>query len=176
MMKSLKHISVLLAAAAAAFLASAALCGAQSITEVYTDSTVVDRAPALDSTLAGANIFNLIDEVDTDGSITINQSAAVRSALANHISSNSSRKISGFRIRIYFNNSQNARGRSQAVAQAFAGAYPQMRVYRSYTSPYFKVTVGDFRTKAEAQRFADEIKGQYPSVFIVKENIHYPDI
>lgn len=166
-----------LAALAAAFLASLSLCGAQTVTEVVADSTAfIERAPSIDSTVAGVNIFNLIDEVDTDRSVTIKQSAAVRGALENQIAANPQRKISGYRIRIYFNNSQNARGASQAVAQEFANSHPHMRVYRSYTSPYFKVTVGDFRTKGEAQRFADSLNGQYSSVFIVKETINFPDI
>lgn len=178
-MKTRKNrILVCLAVSAAAFLASAGICSAQTVTEVVVaDSTaVVERAPVLDSTLAGVNIFNLIDGVDRDNSVTINQSAAVKSALDSHIRGNHDRKLTGYRVRIYFNNSQNARARSQAVAQEFASAHPSMRVYRSYVSPYFKVTVGDFRTKSEAQRFADGISGQFPSVFLVKENINYPDI
>ncbi|MBQ0122637.1 MAG: SPOR domain-containing protein [Bacteroidales bacterium] len=165
-----------LAVMAAAFAASTALCAAQTVTEVVVDSTAfIERAPVVDSTLAGADIFNLIDEA-AGATVSIRQSPAVRTALENQIAGNPQRKIYGFRVRIYFNNSQNARSGSQAVAEEFATLHPQMRVYRSYTSPYFKVTVGDFRTKGEAQRFADSIRGEYPSVFLVRETINYPEI
>lgn len=170
-------ILLCLAVFAATSTLSPVLCEAQTVTEVVVDSTAfLERTPSIDSTLAGTNIFDLIDEAGADGAVTIRQSPAVRNALEEQIAGNAERKISGFRVRIYFNNSQNARSRSQAVAEEFASLYPQMRVYRSYSSPYFKVTVGDFRTKGEAQRFADSISGDYPSVFLVRENINYPEI
>ena len=49
-------------------------------------------------------------------------------------------------------------------------------MYRSHVSPYFKVTVGDFRTRVDAQRFASRLtnSGAYRTVFVVKEQINYP--
>ena len=62
------------------------------------------------------------------------------------------------------------------LAAAFAERYPDIRVYRSHVSPYFKVTVGDFRTHADAQRFATRLtnSGAYQTAFVVKEQINYP--
>ena len=45
---------------------------------------------------------------------------------------------------------------------------------RIYANPYFKVTVGDFRTRSEAVRLLERIKGSFPSAFVVKENIEFP--
>lgn len=174
----MKKITINILLAAAVLFLSGVKLSAQNSTEVLVVDTAANfsAAPLVDSTLVGADIFNLIDEVDTDNSVKINQSPEISAALKQQISKNSGRKITGYRVRIYFNNAQNARGQSQYVAQSFAGAYPHIRVYRSHVSPYFKVTVGDFRTKSEAQRFANEISGQYPSVFIVKEIINFPDV
>ena len=52
--------------------------------------------------------------------------------------------------------------------------YPDVAVYRTYTNPYFKVTVGDCRTKSEAMKLLSRIKGNFSSAFVVKENIGYP--
>ena len=52
--------------------------------------------------------------------------------------------------------------------------YNDVAAYRSYVNPYFKVTVGDFRTKSEAMQLLQKIRGAFPSAFIVKENINYP--
>ena len=49
-----------------------------------------------------------------------------------------------------------------------------MSVYRGYENPYFKVSVGDFRTKEDARKFLNSIKGSYPSGFIVREKINNP--
>ena len=52
--------------------------------------------------------------------------------------------------------------------------YPGVAVYRTYTNPYFKVTVGDCRTKSEAMKLLSRIKRNFSSAFVVKENIEYP--
>ena len=92
------------------------------------------------------------------------------------ISSNSSRKVSGFRVRIFNDNKQNSRGASEAAMARFKGMYPGVAAYRTYSNPFFKVTVGDFRTKSEAMQLMQSIKGSFPSAFIVKETINYPPV
>jgi len=89
--------------------------------------------------------------------------------LQSYISDNSSRRNTCYRIRIYFNNSQDARTVSSEIARGFSERYPSVPVYNQYANPYFKVTVGDFRTKSDAMKFMTEIKNIYTSVFLVKE-------
>lgn len=145
-------------------------------TSAQADSvTAYEPLPDIDLSYSGKNIFDLLAASSlTSGTVNIDQTATVRSALSRHISANSGRKIQGYRVRIFFDNSQNARQRSESVASAFAAAYPDISIYRTYVSPYFKVTVGDFRSRDEAQLFAERLKGWFPSVFLVKENINYP--
>lgn len=136
----------------------------------YRDSIVYVRAGLVDSTLVGKNPFSAIDGVSID------QKLAVRMAMYHHISSNALRPIAGYRIRIFFDNRQNARNESDRVQKEFRHIFPEMEAYRSYVNPYFKVTVGDFRTRSEAMAQLMRIKSIYPSSFIVKENIAYPDV
>jgi hypothetical protein len=91
-----------------------------------------------------------------------------------HISANSKRTISGYRVRIFFDNKQTARAESENTLKKFNGLFPDVTAYRIYTNPYFKVTVGDFRTKSEAMALLARIKGDFPSAFVVKETIEYP--
>jgi hypothetical protein len=58
----------------------------------------------------------------------------------------------------------------------FTSAHPGIGAYRTYSNPFFKVTVGDFRSRSEAMELLNQIKDEFPSAFIVKENIHYPVI
>ncbi|MBR5055764.1 MAG: SPOR domain-containing protein [Bacteroidales bacterium] len=133
--------------------------------------------PDMDASYSGKNIFDLLSASSlTAGTVSIEQSSAMRSAFSRHIARNSSRRITGYRVRIFFDNSQNARQQSESVAGAFAAAYPGISIYRTYVSPYFKVTVGDFRSREEAQLFADRLKGRFPSAFLVKESINYPSL
>lgn len=142
------------------------LCGSQSFAQ---------NVSPVDSSLVGRDVFRMISDTP-GGSAAISQSEQVKSAFTRQINANGNRKLQGYRVRIYFDNSQDARSRSEYIARSFEENYPDIAVYRNHVSPYFKVTVGDFRTKAEAQRFADSISGQYPSVFLVKEPINYPDV
>ena len=129
----------------------------------------------VDSTLLGVDILSLIGQKGS-GTATVNQSYEIRNALSRHISNNAATKLQGYRVRIFFDSDQNARSKSEAVAAGFSERYPGVAVYRSHVSPYFKVTVGDFRTRDEAQRFASRLTGSglYRYVFVVKEPINYP--
>lgn len=134
------------------------------------ESGETSLAPAVDSTLIGKSIFNLLPNV------TVHQSEAILASMNRQISSNSSRRLSGYRVRIFNDNKQNARGASEAAMGRFKGMYPGIAAYRTYSNPFFKVTVGDFRTKSEAMRLLQQVKGSFPSAFIVKETINYPPV
>ncbi len=129
----------------------------------------------VDSTMLGADVLTLISQKGK-GSATVNQSIEIRNALSRHIVANSNKKMQGYRVRIFFGNDRTARAKSESIAAAFSERYPNIRVYRSHVSPYFKVTVGDFRTHADAQRFATRLtnSGAYQTAFVVKEQINYP--
>ncbi len=75
----------------------------------------------------------------------------------------------GFRVQIF-----SGLEREQAYAEQtkFKALYPTVGSYISYTQPYYRVRVGDFRTKLEAQKFLTELRKQYPSLFIFAEKIN----
>ena len=131
---------------------------------------------SVDSTLLGVDILSLIGKKSAVGSATVNQSLEIRQALSRHISANSATRLQGYRVRIFFDSDRTARAQSEAIAAGFSAQYPGIRVYRSHVSPYFKVTVGDFRTREDAQRFANRLtnSGAYRTVFVVKEQINSP--
>ena len=164
-----KAIIIILALVAASFAAMA-----QNKTEV--DSTYANRT-AVDSTLVGKNIFNVLGDKNTpatrEGKVVIDQTPEVAKAMSSHIARNASRSKTGYRIRIFFDNKQDARVKSEKVAASFKAQHPGIAVYRAYENPYFKVTVGDFRSKEDARKFLNSIKGSYPSGFIVRERINF---
>ena len=127
------------------------------------------RTSQVDSTLIGRNILSVIGN-----GVTVNQSPAMRSAFDRYVSNNASKKMAGYRIRVFFDNGQNARNRSEAIARSIANSYPGIGVYRTFESPNFKVSVGDFRTKDEALKVYQSLKSSYPTALILKENINYP--
>ena len=66
-----------------------------------------------------------------------------------------------------------ARQESSAIEQAFSESYPAMPVYREFDDLYYKVAIGDFRTKTDAMRFLESIRRFYPSAFIFSDNINF---
>lgn len=92
------------------------------------------------------------------------------------INSKTQRKMQGYRVRIFFDNKQSARSESEDLVAAFSETYPDIAVYRIYENPYFKVTVGDFRTRSQAMQFMLRIRRTYPQAFITREHIAYPPL
>ena len=124
---------------------------------------------AVDSVLVGKDILGIIGP-----GVSIDQTPVVRSALRTYIASNKGKELSGYRIRVFYDNGQNARTKSESIERYIAGTYAGIRVYRTYESPNYKVSVGDFRTKDEALGLYNSLKAIYPTAFIIKENINCP--
>ena len=130
----------------------------------------VDNGSAqVDSTLMGRSILSVLGS-----GVKVNQSQAMRSAFDSYVSNNASKKLTGYRIRVYFDNGQNARTRSEAIARSVSNTYPGIGVYRTFESPNYKVSVGDFRTKDEALKVFHSLKASYPTALLLKETINYP--
>lgn len=151
---------------------------AQTLPDGYemVDSVVYRPVAAVDSTLAGKDIFHILPSkrAGDDADVQIRQSQEIMSSMRQHIASNSKRTSSGYRVRIFFDNKQTARTESEKTLKRFKELFPGVAAYRIYANPYFKVTVGDFRTKSEAMALLTRIKGAFPSAFVVKESIEYP--
>ncbi|MBQ3766399.1 MAG: hypothetical protein II874_06670 [Bacteroidales bacterium] len=127
------------------------------------------RTSEVDSTLVGRSILSVLG-----GGVTVNQSPSMRAAFDRYLAGNAAKKMSGYRIRVYFDNGQSARNRSEAIARSISYSFPGIGVYRTFASPNFKVSVGDFRTKDEALKVYQALKATYPTALILKETINYP--
>lgn len=155
---------------------------AQTLTEpmkIHPADTIVYESPTLvDTTLVGTDIFDALHlrKSEDKGLVTLHQSQAIEESVRTHIIANKGRSLNGYRIRIFFDNSQNARVNSGGAYGTFLKLFKDIPAYRSYVNPYFKVSVGDFRTKAEAMEKLIHIKKVFPTAFIVKEKINFPHI
>lgn len=79
---------------------------------------------------------------------------------------------SRFRIRIFFDSGQDARNRGSHVKAQFGKLYPTIPVYFSYKNPHYLVDVGNYITKAEANKTLGIISASYPHAFITE--VHIP--
>ena len=140
------------------------------------DSLVYIHVSGVDSLLVGKDVFHVMPLKAKGGNadVEIYQSQEVASALRKQIVDNAKRTMNGYRVRIFFDNKQTARVESEETLKRFESMYHDVKAYRTYANPYFKVTVGDFRTKSEAMELLSRIKREFPSAFVVKENIEFP--
>lgn len=77
--------------------------------------------------------------------------------------------VYGYRVQVFFGNDRKEAYNEQA---RFNSYYPEYATYISYTQPNYRVKVGDFRTKAEAQRLVNELRPTFPTLFIFNERIN----
>jgi hypothetical protein len=77
----------------------------------------------------------------------------------------------GYRVQIY---SGINRKDAYAAQSRFNDAYPEMRTYISYTEPNYKIRAGDFRSRLEAEKLMQELKGKFTSLFIIAGKIDPP--
>lgn len=140
------------------------------------DSLVYRPASAVDTLLVGKNILDIMPQKDSGAVATVNvhQSDTLSASLKEHVAANAARTMNGYRVRIFFDNKQTARVASEETLKRFESMYHDVVAYRTYANPYFKVTVGDFRTKSEAMALLERIRYEFPSAFVVKENISFP--
>ena len=168
----MKRFILAIGAILISYLAADAQVVNASQDESAIDSVVYRQADAVDVKLKGRSIFDVLDKQSDNISIT--QDASIKSGMNSHIIKNAKKKMSGYRVRIFFDNKQDSRGASEAVAGRFRALYPGYNVYRSFANPFFKVTVGDFRTKSEANVALRVIVNDFPSAFVVREKFRFP--
>ncbi|GAB4249988.1 MAG: hypothetical protein Kow0079_02900 [Vicingaceae bacterium] len=82
-------------------------------------------------------------------------------------------KYEGFKIQIY---SDSKKQPAKKIQADFIISYPEIKSELIYQQPFFKVRVGNFRTKLEAIKFKKEIESKFPNCFIVTDEIDFPEI
>ncbi|HER09220.1 MAG TPA: SPOR domain-containing protein [Bacteroides sp.] len=84
--------------------------------------------------------------------------------------------VPGYRIRIFSDSGIGAKEEQQRVRARFLSLYPGVDAYYHYDEPFFKVYVGDCRTKSEALKLYDRVKNQFPNPILVEDYIRIKNI
>ena len=80
--------------------------------------------------------------------------------------------VPGYRIRIFSESGLGAKEQQQRIRARFLSLYPDIDAYYRYDDPYFKVYVGDCRTKSGAIKLYDRIVGNFANLIIVPDYIN----
>jgi hypothetical protein len=85
--------------------------------------------------------------------------------------------MEGYRIQIYSSSNRNAREESNKAMAEFIIKFPDIKPYQLYADPgYFKIRVGDFRTKTEATRLFLRVSKEFHDAYLVPDFINFPDL
>jgi len=121
----------------------------------------------------------------TRGTVEIDKDSKVDSLIGNYLLGNKTNPAApggggsaigssdGFRVQIF---SGSDRKEAFNIQAKFQGRHPDVRTYLSYKEPNFKVHVGDFRSRLEAEKVVDELKNSYTGLFIIPEKINAPKL
>lgn len=110
-----------------------------------------------------------VTQSNADSSILISKDKRVDDLMKRQKEINLQKQtIPGFRIQVYFGAN---RQKAMEVKSDFTYKHPNLNAYLSYQQPNFKVRVGDYRTRLEAQKFLKDIQGVYVTSFIVQDDI-----
>lgn len=103
--------------------------------------------------------------------LTVQEPFAIQDLLAQFSDENAKRRnLAGFRVQIYNGGKKEA----QDVRVSFLKVYQNSEVALTYETPEYKVQVGNFRSRVEAEALLVEIRKDFKGCFVVKTNIELP--
>ena len=82
-------------------------------------------------------------------------------------------QISGFRVQLMFDPDKKT---IDDARSRFTATYPNVDTYVMFNAPNFFLKVGDFRTQLEAEKLKDQVNSDFPTCFIIKEQVNLPRI
>ena len=104
--------------------------------------------------------------------VFINENPNLLNILMHHKKLNEDNlEIRGWRIRVFMGSGKDARAHANSVKLKIRNSYPQVEPHLVHHSPYFKILVGDFRTRIDAESFRKIIIRQYPNCYVVESEI-----
>jgi uncharacterized membrane protein len=109
------------------------------------------------------------------GEVNIIQDERVTTLIEKHVQNNQTfNGLTGYRIQIFFDSGSNAKNRANNERRRFLTLYPQTRAYVTFDAPNFKVRVGNFRSRLEAERFLKDIQKHFDMAYVVPSKIDLP--
>ncbi|MBN2481069.1 MAG: SPOR domain-containing protein [Bacteroidales bacterium] len=126
---------------------------------------------------SGQDIFTLLRSADTSGGrVNIIQENRVKDLVDFHLTQQrASNGVEGYRISIFRDSGQESSANADKVRSGFISKYEDVKCYKVWEYPFYKLYVGDFRTKSEALRFYKLLEKDYPDAFIRKSMIPFSE-
>lgn len=102
------------------------------------------------------------------GKVTVRESAAITAGMAQYAAH--ARPLEGYRVQIFIGD----RSTAEATRRSFLTQHPDIPAYLSYLAPNFRVRVGDLRDRVAAEQAKENLKAEYPGLYVVPDRIEWP--
>ena len=130
---------------------------------------------------------SIIDQINNSGTITISAPDGLSGRLVqtpkttedeNQTAATPTQRT-GYRVLVFDDNTpSSAQHAAQSRRQQIAARFPEFAVYVQFNSPYWRVKVGDFRTRSDAENALAAIRQAFPQfasqLRIVRDHINIP--
>lgn len=106
------------------------------------------------------------------GSVEVNKDPRIDSLIARRIElskGGANGQVNGYRIQIF---SGTGRQEAYTTQTEFKSLHPDVKSYISYVQPNYKVRVGDFRTRLEAEKLMNQLKQYFTVLFVIPQAIN----
>ncbi|MCW5908239.1 MAG: SPOR domain-containing protein [Chitinophagales bacterium] len=108
-------------------------------------------------------------QVNTHKNYTIYQDEKIAELSEKYVEFNRKREFTdGYRIQVTYTNVRDEVYQSKG---AMYKQFPDLVSYVEYEQPYYKLRLGDFKTRLEATYYLQQVIALYPGAFIVKDKI-----
>lgn len=105
----------------------------------------------------------------THNRISINEGLEIKNIATTTVRNNT--HLNGYRVRIFFDNGQQARTLAEEIKEEFEMMFPLVPCYLVYENPYFKVTVGNCLSEEEAIILLNRVQNRFDRAFVIREQI-----
>jgi hypothetical protein len=130
-----------------------------------------------DSTVTEAIIDSVyeITPANKPGKITVNKDTRIDAVSIELATPNDgvSVKIRGYRVQIIASHKKTIIDTERAK---FLAVYLNIDTYTDWVQPNYKLKVGDFKTKLEAQKLQYDLRLSFPSALVINDLIELPKI
>lgn len=108
------------------------------------------------------------DSLAGTGKVTVAESAQIKSLMADYAARR--RPLDGYRIQIFLGD----RAQAETIRRSFLVQHADIPAYLSYLAPNFRVRVGDLRDRVEAENLRETLRGEFPGLYVVPDQIEPP--
>lgn len=122
------------------------------------------------------DIFAQITTQSSGGNVTITQPNWLRNLVGKTISHTARASVrTGYRIQVYTSNMRGAKQEAYRLASRVRGAAPELSAYVTYSAPFWRLSVGDYGSRQEAQQQLNALRAAHPQLmreaYIVREKL-----